>query len=486
MRIQQALALGILTIFLLMAIGQLGTLWWFQQQLQQQLTTQSGELSKMVLARTAEKLQLVTHNISKQGQSFVFSTDKQVNITMKDGDRHLQQTSSPQEQTTAASKAPAIVANKPASTSTQPADSMVTNHQMKVIRLDTLPANALPGVMQQELEQILIELTTDQPTNTQWVQQFKVERQGSSQQILQQYLSYQLFALLISIMLALSLTLWLGYRFIAPLQLLVSGFRRLAHGEKQVQLALTPTLQEYQYVLNQFNLTSRQLDELASHREQLAQQQQLVELGEISRGLVHALRNPIHTMALALEQLPQTDPQQQALQQLIEQKMQHINRTLTALLTLSCEGVDRSQPVSLPLILQDIALEFSHQSVQLALSLPDQLSLQGAETELRSICHAVISNAVEASPLDGIVSIRLTEHHGTAILQVSDQGPGIPTAIAGQLFQPHISSKAEGAGMGLYLCQRLLQRYYHGHVELHTATSGGCVATLTIAPASGA
>jgi C4-dicarboxylate-specific signal transduction histidine kinase len=136
--------------------------------------------------------------------------------------------------------------------------------------------------------------------------------------------------------------------------------------------------------------------------------------------------------------------------------------------------------------LQDIALEFSHQSVQLALSLPDQLSLQGAETELRSICHAVISNAVEASPLDGIVSIRLTEHHGTAILQVSDQGPGIPTAIAGQLFQPHISSKAEGAGMGLYLCQRLLQRYYHGHVELHTATSGGCVATLTIAPASGA
>ena len=483
MRIQQALALGILTIFLLMAIGQLGTLWWFQQQLQQQLTTQSGELSKMVLARTAEKLQLVTHNITEQGQSFVFSTENQLETTTTESSSSPQQTNT--GQSAATSTAPTIIATPTANTTTQGAAPSASNPQIKVIRMDTLSANALPGVMQQELEQILVELKTDQPSSTQWVQRFKVERQGSSQQILQQYLSYQLFALLISIMLALSLTLWLGYRFIAPLQLLVSGFRRLAQGEQQVQLAFTPTLQEYQYVLNQFNLTSQQLDELASHREQLAQQQQLVELGEISRGLVHALRNPIHTMALALEQLPQTDPQQQALQQLIEQKMQHINRTLTALLTLSCEGVDRRQPVSLPLILQDIALEFSYQPVQLALWLPDQLLLQGAETELRSICHAVISNAVEASPIDGIVTIQLTEQQGTAILQVMDQGPGIPSAIAGQLFQPHISSKAEGAGMGLYLCQRLLQRYYHGHVELQAASSGGCIAILTIAPASG-
>jgi len=449
MRIQQALALGLLTIFMLMAAGQLGTLWWFQQQLQQQLTTQSGELSKLVLARTAEKLQLITHNISAEGNSFVFNT-------------HSTQTTATQNPTEPA---------KPP--------------QVKVIRLDSPSAHAIPGVLQQELEQILIELKTDQPASTQWVQQFKIERRDSSHQLLQQYLGYQAIALAVSIGLALTLTLWLGYRFIAPLQLLVSGFQRLARGENQVQLDAKPALTEYRYVLAQFNQASRQLDELADHRTQLAQQQQLAELGEISRGLVHALRNPIHTMALALEQLPQVNPAQQALQLLIEQKMQHINRTLTALLTLSCEGVDRSQPVSLPVVLQDIALEFSSHPVQLQLSMPASLELAGAEAELRSICHAVISNAVEASPVAGLVSIRLAMVEGKALLQVQDQGPGVAPDIAAQLFQPHISSKAEGAGMGLYLCQRLLQRYYQGDVSLQPAADGGCLATLVIAPASG-
>lgn len=475
MKIQKALGLGLGGIFTLMTIGQLGTLWWFQQQLQQQLTTQSGELSKLVLARTAEKLQLVTHNISATGQSFVFQTDDQVT-----------EANTAAEQAAASSSAtPPPEATQKATTATSSPET-TTQKRIKVIRMETPPSDSLPGVMQQELEQILVELKTDHPGSAQWVQQFKLERNDSSAQLLQKYLAYQVMALAVTIALALLLVLWLGYRLIAPLQWLVQGFRRLAAGENAVQLPQQSSLTEYQYVLEQFNHASRQLDELAQQREQMQQQQQLAELGEISRGLVHALRNPIHTMALALEQLPQQAPEQQALQKLIEQKMQHINRTLTALLTLSCEGVDRSLPVSLPLVLKDISLEFSGQPVQLELHLPEELILNGAETELRSICHAVISNAVEASPAGGLVQISLSKMQGGAVLNVHDQGSGLAPDIAAALFQPHISSKAEGAGMGLYLCQRLLQRYYQGSVELHQAANGGCIATLHICSAPGA
>lgn len=470
MKIQKALGLGLGGIFTLMTIGQLGTLWWFQQQLQQQLTTQSGELSKLVLARTAEKMQLVTHNVSVEGQSYVFETK-----------------SSETAPELTAQKAPLNNEQSPVAEPSQTSDPVETSppQQVKVIRLESPHAEGLPSVMQQELEQILIELKTEKPGSAQWVQQFKLERRDSSAQLLQKYLAYQVMALAITIALALFLVLWLGYRLIAPLQWLVQGFRRLAAGEPSVQLSQHSSLTEYQYVLEQFNHASRQLDELALQREQMQQQQQLAELGEISRGLVHALRNPIHTMALALEQLPQQAPEQQALQKLIEQKMQHINRTLTALLTLSCEGVDRSQPVSIPLVLKDIMLEFAGQPVQIALNLPEELLLNGAETELRSICHAVISNAVEASPVGGMIQVSLNKMQGGAVLSVRDQGPGLAPEIAAALFQPHVSSKAEGAGMGLYLCQRLLHRYYHGSIELDQAADGGCVATLHLCSAAG-
>ena len=98
----------------------------------------------------------------------------------------------------------------------------------------------------------------------------------------------------------------------------------------------------------------------------------------------------------------------------------------------------------------------------------------------------MISNAVEASPPGGLVQISLSKMQGGAVLSVRDQGPGLAPDIAAALFQPHISSKAEGAGMGLYLCQRLLQRYYQGSVELHPAEHSGCIATLHICSATGA
>lgn len=481
MNIQKALGFGLGGIFALMTVGQLGTLWWFQQQLQQELTTQSGELSKLVLARTAEKLQLVTHNISSEGHRLVFETNQQTSSSAAVPAEPATQLSQRHPEHAATAVNQQIAADQPTTVNpeiTQPS-------RVKIIRLDAPAAAGLPRVMQQELEQILIELKTDQPGSAQWVRQFKLERNDSSAQLLQKYLAYQVIALALTIALALLLVFWLGYRLIAPLQWLVQGFRRLAAGEQSVQLTQQSTLTEYQYVLEQFNDASRQLDELAQQREQMQQQQQLAELGEISRGLVHALRNPIHTMALALEQLPQQAPEQQALQKLIEQKMQHINRTLTALLTLSCEGVDRSQPVSLPLVLKDILLEFSSHPVQLELNVPEALLLNGAEAELRSICHAVISNAVEASPAGGLIQISLYPIPGGAVLNVRDQGPGVAPEIAPALFQPHISSKAEGAGMGLYLCQRLLQRYYRGSIELKPAADGGCIATLQICASLG-
>ena len=187
---------------------------------------------------------------------------------------------------------------------------------------------------------------------------------------------------------------------------------------------------------------------------------------------MHALRNPIHTMALALEQLSGSDP---ALQQLIEQKMQHINRTLSTLLTLSCQGVDRSTPVALKAVLQDLCLEFS----ALQLDAP-ALCCHGAEAELRFILHVLVSNAVEASPQPGTVCLKLWQAPDGIYFQVTDQGPGLSPTVAASLFQPHISSKAEGAGMGLYLAQRLLQMYYQGDIQLQNRPEGGVLAQIRL------
>jgi signal transduction histidine kinase len=320
----------------------------------------------------------------------------------------------------------------------------------------------------------LSELQQQSTAPQHWVSQFRLKTSGSSQQLISQYLGYQLLALALTTALALLLLLWFGSRLLQPLQQLVRGFRALAQGNAGIQLDTGAPLAEYRLALQQFNQASTELAALQQQKAELARQQQLVELGEVSRGLVHALRNPIHTMALALEQLPGSDP---VLQQLIEQKMQHINRTLTTLLTLSCQGVDRSASVALKTVLQDLCLEFSAQQLQLA---AQALYCRGAEAELRFILHVLVSNAVEASPEPGSVCLKLWREPDGIYFEVSDQGPGLSAEVAASLFQPHISSKAEGAGMGLYLAQRLLQMYYQGDIRLHNRPEGGVLAQIRL------
>jgi signal transduction histidine kinase len=157
--------------------------------------------------------------------------------------------------------------------------------------------------------------------------------------------------------------------------------------------------------------------------------------------------------------------------------MQHINRTLTSLLTLSCQGVDRSVTVALKTVLQDLCLEFSAQQLQLE---AQALCCRGAETELRFILHVLVSNAVEASPEPGSVCLKLWREPDGIYFEVSDQGPGLNPEVAASLFQPHISSKAEGAGMGLYLAKRLLQMYYQGEISLHNRPEGGVLAHIRL------
>ena len=476
MTIQRALLWGICLILAVVALSQLLSLWWLQQQLQQEITKQSGQLSKIVLARTAEKIQLNTKVITLDDKNTA-------------------------EPASAPDNTPPATTDNSGNTTTTVTKRIITTsngdemaQEVRIFKVDS--QQALPEVMQIELAETLQELDElhaigNNGAAQPWVQRFNIDSASHSKAIIDKYLRYQLLALLVSLALALSLALWLGYRFIAPLQQLVQGFRRLASGEAPVQLDDSQGLAEYRFVLNQFNTASQQLTDLAAHRAQLAQQQQLIELGEISRGLVHALRNPIHTMALALEQMPAMSEQQQQLHKLIEQKMQHINRTLTALLTLSCDGVDRSEQVSLNAVLQDIALEFSQAKVQIQLDLPATVLMAGAEAELRTIAHAVICNAVEASPERGVVKVHLQKFDDRIELMVSDQGAGLSNDIIAQLFQPHISSKAEGAGMGLYLCRRLLQRYYHGDITINNLpvnhpteqandiAVGGCMAKIT-------
>ena len=76
--------------------------------------------------------------------------------------------------------------------------------------------------------------------------------------------------------------------------------------------------------------------------------------------------------------------------------------------------------------------------------------------------------------------MRVAQAPDGATVEVSDQGPGLAPEVRERLFTPHVSTKEQGAGMGLFLARRIAQNRYGGTLELLDRDGGGTLARLQL------
>lgn len=297
--------------------------------------------------------------------------------------------------------------------------------------------------------------------------------------------------LIASSIVALIFAYWLSVRFNRPLKALNRGFEELSEG-KYTHKVPEEGVEEIHKTITQFNSLVKQLEQLKSVEQEHKEIAHLAELGEVSRGLAHSLRNPIHTIGLAIEELNQpsiTDATKEKLLLTAQQKIQHIDKNISALLALTNLDFSRNEIVPIRAVIQDVILECKSdhtKEISFTLDVDSDLQLKGSETELRNIFHTLIINACEASVTGGevvIIAEKLPEK--TIKVTITDNGNGLAPEIKKNLFLPHVSSKPEGAGMGLYIAQRITELHYHGEICLSNVMTKdksimGCSASVLL------
>ncbi|MGB0936553.1 MAG: ATP-binding protein [Colwellia sp.] len=294
-----------------------------------------------------------------------------------------------------------------------------------------------------------------------------------------------LIVIILSTLLALAFAYWLSTHLSKPMQSLSKGFSRLAKGKYDEEV-MEQGSKETKQTIHDFNQMKDKLKALSISEKKLQQQNQLAELGEVSLGLAHALRNPIHTIGLSVEQLSLnniTAENKQSLITTIQNKIVHIDKTIRSLLSLTSTGINRNERLHLMGIVQDIILEYKASDrlgLTFKIDIPNTLYIMGCENEIRAILHTLIINACEASSEKQTIRITATsnvEDKQTIDISVTDEGSGLSKVVENSLFKPHITSKSEGAGMGLYTAQRLIKLFYHGNISLkNNDKKPGCLA----------
>ncbi len=98
--------------------------------------------------------------------------------------------------------------------------------------------------------------------------------------------------------------------------------------------------------------------------------------------------------------------------------------------------------------------------------------------------EALVRNSIDAlSGRGGSVAVKVEAAGDKALFSVADDGPGIPIEVRNTLFQPGVSTKSGGWGIGLALARRIVEDVHGGHLELES-TEGGATFVATV-PAAG-
>jgi signal transduction histidine kinase len=259
---------------------------------------------------------------------------------------------------------------------------------------------------------------------------------------------------------ALALAAVIAHRATAPLRDLARAARELGEGRLGTQVDARAS-GEVAEALGAFNLMSARLAELDAESQRLREREHLGEIGEIARGLAHGLRNPLNALGLTVDELAERSPERADLATSARRQIRRIDNAIRSFLTLASSG--RGAPeedLDLSSIGQDVVLEALQDArgrVSVAIESQARAPMRGVAAEVRAVVQALVVNAVEASP-DGARVVARVERlpDGGARLLVDDDGPGLADDVRARLFLPHVTTKSSGAGMGLFLAQRLV------------------------------
>lgn len=295
---------------------------------------------------------------------------------------------------------------------------------------------------------------------------------------------------LVLLTLGLAAAAVVAHRITRPLGQLASAAERVGGGELGLAVPVERR-DEIGAALLAFNSMSSQLAALDSENRRLSESEHLSELAEVARGLAHTLRNPLNALGLAVEELAEQgdSPRAKELGERSRRQIRRIDGSLRSFLALASAPAASPETVELGALAREVALEALQDAggrVKVEVEAGQPVALVAVVAELKAIVQALLVNACEASPELGRVVVRVArEAEGAGVrIEIDDEGAGVSPAVADRLYAPHVTTKPNGSGMGLYLAQRLATHRYGGGVTLAPRTASGALrgtrATLTL------
>lgn len=219
---------------------------------------------------------------------------------------------------------------------------------------------------------------------------------------------------------------------------------------------------------------------LSAQEARLAHASRVNALGEMASGIAHELTQPltaILSQAQAgrhLSRRGDVEALEPTLQGIADQA-KRASAILERLRNWTVPAQDADRTGEVGTALENVQLLLAPEAIRHGVALriaalQSPLSIRGDQIELEQIVFNLVRNAIEATSgrEGGEVAVTVDQSGEQVLVDVTDNGPGVSPALRERLFDPFVTDKPDGTGLGLALCRRLAERM-GGEVLLVTA-----------------
>lgn len=222
--------------------------------------------------------------------------------------------------------------------------------------------------------------------------------------------------------------------------------------------------------------------------------QRLAAVGEMAAGIAHEIRNPLASMSGSIQilrhELPLTEEQAQ-LMDIVLRESERLNDTIRSFLAYAKPQRFSIARLDVRRVLSDAARLLRNSSEVLDGHVidvrvpPDDVAFEGDENQIRQIVWNLATNGLRAMRNGGRLTLGARVEsggepsHDSVVLEVSDEGVGIPAEELDAIFQPFRGTFSKGTGLGLAIVHRIVSDY-GGEIHVRSTPDRGTTVSVRL------
>jgi signal transduction histidine kinase len=232
---------------------------------------------------------------------------------------------------------------------------------------------------------------------------------------------------------------------------------------------------------------NQMLDRLDESKVAKVRNEKLALAGLFAARVAHDIRNPLASMKINTQMLEaelKHDAKHAALVNATLHDIIQVESVIRDLIELARPGELRLVPAEINAVIRQVVRQLdarlTHRKVMTSLILPDRLPQVMLDPErLSQVLTNVFVNAVDAMPSGGTLTVSTRAQGPELVIEVDDDGVGIDPAMVTRVFDPFVSSKPEGVGLGLVNAKAVVEGH-GGRIELMPRQPRGTRAKIVL------